>query len=116
MGEVLVVAWELKQSKNFTQGRPKWAVVANHKLLTKLFGDRTLAEIENTKLFSLMQRTLPWYFEIMNMLGKTNSAVDGPSRYSFSCHDLTLLGFEDSNVPSLTAKRTLNIDSSGAVG
>ena len=71
MGEVLVVAWELKQSKNFTQGRPKWAVVANHKLLTKLFGDRTLAEIENTKLFSLMQRTLPWYFEIMNMLGKT---------------------------------------------
>ena len=80
-GEALAVAWGLEQSKYFTQGCPNLIVVTDHKPLTKLFGDRTLDEIDNTRLFRLKQRTLPWQFEIEYMPGKTNLAADAASRY-----------------------------------
>ena len=56
-------------------------VVTDHKPLTKIFGDRTLDEISNTRLFRLKQKTLPWLFKIMHMPGKTNCAADAMSRY-----------------------------------
>ena len=74
-GEALAVAWGLEQSKYFTQGCPDLLVVTDHQPLVKLFGDRTLDEIDNTRLFRLKQRTLPWYFEISYMPGSTNMAA-----------------------------------------
>merc|ERR1711963_677308 len=56
-------------------------VVTDHKPLTKIFGDRTLDEISNTRLFRLKQRTLPWRFSIKHLPGKTNMAADAASRY-----------------------------------
>ena len=58
-GEALAVEWGLEQSKYFTQGCLDLVVVTDHKPITKLFGDRTLDEIENTCLFCLKQCTLP---------------------------------------------------------
>jgi len=57
-GEALAVAWGLEQTKYFTQGCDNSLVVTDHKPLTKIFGDRTLNEISNTRLFRLQQRTL----------------------------------------------------------
>jgi len=80
-GEALAVAWALEQTRFFTQGCDDLMVVTDHKPLTKLLGDRTLDEIQNTRLFRLKQRTLPWYFRILHMPGKSNSAADAMSRY-----------------------------------
>ena len=80
-GEALAIAWGLEQTRYFTQGCPKLLVVTDHKPLKKIFGDRTLDEISNTRLFRLKQRTLPWYFEIEHMPGKTNEAADAISRH-----------------------------------
>ena len=51
-----------------------------HKPLTKIFADRTLDEICNSRLFRLKQRTLPWRFDIGHQPGKTNTA-DAASRH-----------------------------------
>ena len=52
-GEALAVAWGLEQSRYFTQGCDKLTVVTDHKPLVKIFGDRTLDEIANPRLFRL---------------------------------------------------------------
>ncbi len=80
-GEALAVAWGLEQSRYFTQGCDNLLVVTDHKPLVKIFGDRTLDEITNTRLFRLKQRTLPWRFDIMHMPGKANHAADATSRH-----------------------------------
>ena len=80
-GEALAVAWGLENTKYFTQGCDDLVVVTDHKPLTKIFGDRTLDEISNTRLFRLKQRTLPWSFEISYLPGKSNCAADAASRY-----------------------------------
>eukprot|EP00745_Piridium_sociabile_P016047 TRINITY_DN23877_c0_g1_i16.p1 TRINITY_DN23877_c0_g1~~TRINITY_DN23877_c0_g1_i16.p1 ORF type:complete len:1035 (+),score=142.70 TRINITY_DN23877_c0_g1_i16:69-3173(+) len=80
-GEALAIAWGLEQTRYFTQGCTNLLVVTDHKPLKKIFGDRTLDEISNTRLFRLKQRTLPWYFRIDHMPGKTNCAADAASRY-----------------------------------
>ena len=42
----------------------------------KLFSDRTLDQITNSRLFSLKQRTLPWRFSVHHKPGKENSFLD----------------------------------------
>ena len=63
-GEAVAVAWGLEQTKYFTQGCDNLAVVTDHKPSTKIFGDRTLGEITNTRLLRLKQRTLMRRFQI----------------------------------------------------
>ena len=80
-GEALAVAWALEQTRYFTQGCDNLVVVTDHKPLTKIFGDRTLDEISNSRLFRLKQRTLPWRLDIAHCPGKTNHAADAASRH-----------------------------------
>ena len=80
-GEALAVAWGLEQTRYFTQGCKDLIVVTDHKPLVKIFGDRTLDEISNTRLFRIKQRTLPWHFKIAYLPGKTNHAADATSRH-----------------------------------
>ncbi|XP_077359925.1 uncharacterized protein LOC144005545 [Festucalex cinctus] len=80
-GEALAVAWGLEQTKYFTQGCDNLVVVTDHKPLVKIFGDRTLDEITNSRLFRLKQRTLPWRFDIVHLPGKSNHAADAASRH-----------------------------------
>ena len=80
-GEALAVAWGLEQTRYFTHGCDDLIVVTDHKPLVKLFGDRTLDEITNSRLFRLKQRTLPWRFTIQHSPGKSNHAADATSRH-----------------------------------
>ena len=80
-GEALAVAWGLEQTRYFTQGCDNLVIVTDHKPLVKIFGDRTLDEITNSRLFRLKQRTLPWRFEIRHLPGKSNHAADAASRH-----------------------------------
>ena len=79
-GEALAIAWSLEHTKFFSQGCDNLVVVTDHKPLVKLFGDRTLDEITNSRLFSLKQRTLPWRFTVEHMAGKDNMFSDATSR------------------------------------
>ena len=100
-GEALAVAWGLEQTRYFTQGCDNLVVITDHKPLVKIFGDRTLDEITNSRLFRLKQRTLPWRFDIKHLPGKTNHAADATSRHpspSGSVHG-TSLGV--SSIPDL---------------
>ena len=80
-GESLAVAWALEQSRYFTLGCDDLVVATDHKPLVKIFGDRALDEIKNSRIFRLKQRTLPWYFDILHMPGKSNAAADALSRH-----------------------------------
>ena len=80
-GEALAVAWGLEQTRYFTQGCDNLVVITDHKPLVKIFGDRTLDEITNSRLFRLKQRTLPWRFDIQHMPGHSNQAADATSRH-----------------------------------
>ena len=78
-GEALALVWGLEQTKYFTQGCDNLVVITDHKPLVKIFGDRTLDEITNTRLFRLKQRTLMWRFEVAHHPGVTNQAADATS-------------------------------------
>ena len=62
-------------------GCDKLTVATDHKPLVKIYGDRTLDEIQNTRLFRLKQRALSWYFGTIHVPGKTNLAPDATSRH-----------------------------------
>ena len=94
-GEALAVAWALEQTRFFTQGCDDLLVVTDHKPLVKLLGDRTLDEIQNTRLFRLKQRTLPWRYLIVHLPGKTNHAADAISRHPALGDSSDLLEIDD---------------------
>ena len=89
-GEALAIVYGLEQTRYFTQGCSDLLVVTDHKPLVKVFGDRTLDEITNTRLFRLKQRTLQWRFNIAYSPGNTNCAADATSRHPWqrpsACH------------------------------
>ena len=105
-GEALAVAWGLEQTRYFTQGCDNLVVVTDHKPLVKIFEDRTLDEITNSRLFRLKQRTLPWRFDIKHLPGKSNLAADATSRHpspsnevnSASCQSLNVTDIAESAV------------------
>ena len=80
-GEALAITWALQQTRYFTQGCDNLLVVTDHKPLVKIFGDRQLDEIDNTRLFRLKQKALPWHFKVAYLPGKTNCAADATSRH-----------------------------------
>ena len=102
-GEALAIAWGLEQTKYFTQGCQDLLVITDHKPLVKIFGDRTLDEIHNTRLFRLKQRTLPWRFRVEHLPGKTNVAADAASRYPAMDADVSTLTIADQSEVLMTA-------------
>ena len=97
-GEALAVAWGLEQTRFFTQGCNDLLVVTDHKPLVKILGDRTLDEIQNTRLFRLKQRTLPWHFMISHLPGNTNLAADATSRHPSSGDQMNIMVEEAGDV------------------
>ena len=56
-------------------------MVTDHKPLVKLFGNRALDQITNSRLFSLKQCTFPWRFSATYRPGKENTFSDATSRH-----------------------------------
>ena len=96
-GEALAIVYGLEQTRYFTQGCDDLLVVTDHKPLVKVFGDRTLDEITNTRLFRLKQRTLQWRFDISYSPGKTNYAADATSRHPWQRPSVSNLSVGDVN-------------------
>ena len=79
-GEALAIIWSLKQTKYFTLGCNQLTIITDHKPLIKLFGDRTLDEIQNMRLFKLKEKSMHWMFKIVHRPGKLNFVADATSR------------------------------------
>ena len=80
-GEALAVADGLKKSRFFVLGCSKLIVAVDHKPLLKIFGDRSLNDIENPRLLNLKEKTLQYRFESIHIPGAKNHAADALSRH-----------------------------------
>ena len=79
-GEALAVVWSLDQTRYFTQGCDNLIVLTDHKPLCKLFGDRSLDQIQNPRLMRLKEKTMRWCFDIKHRPGKDHHFADATSR------------------------------------
>ena len=80
-GEALAVVYALEKAKYFVLGCPDLTIAVDHKPLLKLFGDRSLDDIPNSRLRNLKEKTLRYRFQMVHIPGAKHLAADGISRH-----------------------------------
>ena len=80
-GEALAVIYALQKCKIFILGCPKLLLITDHKPLVSIFGSKSMEKIENPRLFSLKEKSLPYQFDIVHVSGARNMAADAFSRF-----------------------------------
>ena len=79
-GEALAVADALDKAKHFVLGYHNLIVAVDHRPLVKIFGDRSMDNINNTRLRNLKERTLKYRFTMVHIPGVRNKTSDALSR------------------------------------
>ena len=79
-GEALAVADALDKARHFVLGCKNLIIAVDHRPLLKIFGDRSLDHISNTRLRNLKERTLRYQFQMVHIPGVKNRAPDTLSR------------------------------------
>ena len=80
-GEALAVAYALNKALFFVLGCSNLVFAVDHKLLLKVFGDRSLDEITNARLRNLKEKTLRYRFRMVHIPGVRQKAADAVSRH-----------------------------------
>ena len=80
-GEALAVADALDKTRHFVLGCHNLIVAGDHKPLLKVFGDRALEDIPNTRLRNLKEKTLRYRFTMHHIPGRNHLAPDSLSRH-----------------------------------
>lgn len=80
-GEALAVADALDKARHFVLGCSNLTVAVDHRPLVKIFGDRSLEDIPNTRLRNIKERTLKYRFKMVHIPGVKNKASDALSRH-----------------------------------
>ena len=80
-GEALAVADALDKARYFVLGCEELIIAVDHKPLLKLFGDRSLDDISNTRLRNLKEKTLRYRFRMTHVPGVKHRAADTVSRH-----------------------------------
>ena len=88
-GEALAVVYALNKAKHFVLGCPNLTIAVDHKPLLKLFGDRALEDIPNSRLRNLKEKTLLYRFQMVHIPGIKQRAADGLSRHPVDPADTT---------------------------
>ena len=83
-GEALAVADALEKARYFVLGCSNLIVAVDHKPLLKIFRDRALEDISNTRLRNLKEKTLRYRFRIVHIPGVKHRATDCLSRHPVS--------------------------------
>ena len=106
-GEALAIVWALEDAKYFTLGCDSLVITTDHKPLVRIFGDRALDEISNTRISKLKQRTFPWRFDIYHVPGKSIPASDTTSRNpaTSTLYDTSPEWLQDTTIDCLNAIR-----------
>lgn len=106
-GEALAVADALEKARYFVLGCDKLIIAVDHKPLIKLFGDRSLEDIPNSRLRNLKEKTLRYKFTMVHVPGAKHRAADTVSRHPVGKSDNMVLiddiasvdGYNQSEVP-----------------
>ena len=80
-GEALAVADALDKARHFVLGCKDLIVAVDHRPLLKIFGDRSIDQISNTRLRNLKERTLRYRFRMVHIPGVKNRTPDALSRH-----------------------------------
>ena len=80
-GEALAVADALDKARHFVLGCSDLVIAVDHKPLLKLFGDRSVEDIPNTRLRNLKEKTLRYRFRMVHIPGVKNKTSDALSRH-----------------------------------
>ena len=73
-GEALAVAWGLKKARLFLLGCPRTTIFVDHNPLVKIFGNKSLIDIDNPRLLHLKEKALAYNFDIKYIKGLNNHA------------------------------------------
>lgn len=73
-GEALAVVWALKKARLFLLGCQKFTIYVDQQPLVKIFGDKMLSTIDNHRLLTFKEKTLPYSYEIVHIKGIKNHA------------------------------------------
>ena len=90
-GEALTVADALDKCRYFVLGCDNLTIAVDHKPLLKVFTNRSLEDIGNSRLQNLKEKTLRYRFRMIHIPGAKHKAADGVSRYPIAPSELTLL-------------------------
>ena len=80
-GEALAVADALDKARHFVLGCTNLIIAVDHRPLLKIFGDRSLDHISNTRLRNLKEKTLRYHFKMVHIPGVKNKTPDSLSRH-----------------------------------
>ena len=90
-GEALAVADALDKCRYFVLGCNNLVIAVDHKPLLKVFLNRSLEDIGNSRLRNLKEKTLRYRFRMIHIPGAKHKAADGVSRYPTAPPELTFL-------------------------
>ena len=94
-GEALAVVVALEKARYFVLGCRDLTVAVDHKPLLRIFDDRSLNDIPNTRLRNLKEKTLQYRFRMEYVPGKKHAIPDAMSRYPTETNDPMLLLEDD---------------------
>ena len=110
-GEALAVADALDKARHFVLGCKNLTIAVDHRPLLKIFGDRSLDQICNTRLRNLKEKTLRYHFKMVHIPGIKNRAPDALSRHPTGDHHPPKMILHDDihNLQDNTATPSLHI-------
>ena len=80
-GEALAVTYALEKARHFVLGCEDLIVAVDHKPLIKIFTDRNLEDLPNSRLRNLKEKSLRYRFRVLHIPGVKNKASDALSRH-----------------------------------
>ena len=87
----------LDKARHFVLGCSDLVIAVHHKPLLKLFGDRSLEDIPNTRLRNLKEKTLRYRFRKVHFPGARNKTSDGLSRHPSGIPSPARMNLPDDN-------------------
>ena len=105
-GEALAVVYALDKARYFVLGCTDLTIAVDHKPLLKLFGDRFLEDIPNSRLRNLKEKTLRYRFKMVHIPGVKHKVADGLSRHPVNPPETIELQDDVATIPSWTSLPT----------
>ena len=112
-GECLAAAYGLQRCRMYTLGCPDLTLATDHNPLTGILNDRRLDSIDNPRLLSLKEKTLPFNFRIVYVKGGSHAikAADALSRHPVARDDEEVFDDIEPVVKAHAAQRVNDCDS-----